>query len=76
MKIIYRSVHPSCIYFLVLLANQINGWEQDLAATLLGLLMLYKAVFRQLSCTLYIVHGVESFPLSFLCHLASGEMGA
>lgn len=64
----------ACI--LVLLANQINGWEQDIAATLLGLLMLHKAVFRQLCCMLYTVHGVESFPLSFLCHLAWGEMGA
>lgn len=64
----------ACI--LVLLANQINGWEQDIAATLLGLLMLHKAVFRQLCFMLYTVHGVESFPLPFLCHLAWGEMGA
>lgn len=41
-------MHLFCINSLVLQADQINGWEQDFATTLLELLMLFKFVFRQL----------------------------
>lgn len=51
-----RSMHPLCTHSLVLLADQINGWEQDVATTLLDLLTLFKVVFRQwCMCELYIM---------------------
>lgn len=63
MKIILRSVHPSCMYFLMLLARQIDGWEQDIAAALLGLVMLHKAAFSScvVRCTLYMVWKIFHF---------------
>lgn len=40
-------MHPLCTHSLVLLADQINGWEQDVATTLLDFFTLFKVVFRQ-----------------------------